>query len=305
MSPLRAQYIGLLTLRGYTQRTQESYVNAVAALDRHYGRSPHRLSDEQVRDYLLGLHQRGLSRSTINVAISALRVFYGVMLKRPVARIEECLPRPRKVTRRARVYSREELRRLFVTGCRSLRDRAFLMTVYGAGLRLNEACHLQVEDVESSRGMLRVNQGKGNKDRYTVLSPWLLEVLRDYCREFRPQGPWLFPAPRLEGRPMVDGSAQMIFCRALVRAGLPNRGGIHCLRHSFATHLLEDGVDVLTIKKLLGHASFATTAGYLHVSAEQAVRVRSPLDVMAPPPPVLSSPPPPPSPPSASMADPR
>lgn len=283
MSPLRAQYIGLLTLRGYTQRTQESYVNAVAALGRHYGCSPDRLTDEQVRDYLLGLHRRGLSRGTVNVAISALRVFYGVMLKRPVARIEECLPRPRKVTRRARVYSREELRRLFVTGCRSLRDRAFLMTVYGAGLRLSEACHLRVEDVESSRGMLRVDQGKGNKDRYTVLSPWLLEVLRDYWRQFRPLGPWLFPAPRLEGKPMVDGSAQMIFCRALKRAGLPNRGGIHCLRHSFATHLLEDGVDVLTIKKLMGHANFATTAGYLHVSAEQAVRVRSPLEAMAPP----------------------
>lgn len=159
MSPLRAQYIGLLTLRGYTQRTQESYVNAVAALGRHYGRSPDRLTDEQVRDYLLGLHRRGLSRGTVNVAISALRVFYGVMLKRPVERIEECLPRPRKVTRRPRVYSREELRRLFVMGCRSLRDRAFLMTVYGAGLRLNEACHLQVRDVESSRGMLRVAQG--------------------------------------------------------------------------------------------------------------------------------------------------
>lgn len=294
MSPLRAQYIGLLTLRGYAQRTQESYVNAVAALGRHYGCPPDRLTDEQVRDYLLGLHERGLSRGTINVAISALRLFYGVMLKRPVARIEECLPRPRKVTRRARVYSREELRALFVTGCRSLRDRAFLMTVYGAGLRLNEACHLKFEDVEGSRGMLRVAQGKGNKDRYTVLSPWLLEVLRDYWREFRPRGPWLFPARRLEGRPMVDGSAQMIFCRALERAGLPNRGGIHCLRHSFATHLLEDGVDVLTIKKLMGHANFATTAGYLHVSAEQAVRVRSPLDVMAPP--TL---------PPASVADPR
>lgn len=116
MSPLRAQYVGLLTLRGYAQRTQESYVNAVAALGRHYGCSPDRLSDEQIRDYLLGLHRRGLCRGTINVAISALRVFYGVMLKRPVARIEECLPRPRKVTRRARVYGREELRRLFVTG---------------------------------------------------------------------------------------------------------------------------------------------------------------------------------------------
>jgi integrase/recombinase XerD len=285
MSPLRTQYVGLLTLRGYTQRTQESYVNAVAALSRHYGRSPDRLSDRQIRDYLIGLHRRGLSRSTVNVAISALRLLYRTMLGRAVERIEQCLPRPRKITRRARVYSREELRLLFTKGCRSLRDQAFLMTVYGAGLRLSEACHLHIADVESTRGMLRVCQGKGNKDRYTVLSPWLLEVLRDYWRQFRPQGTWLFPAPRLHNRPMVDGTAQLMFCRALRRAGLPNRGGIHCLRHSFATHLLEDGVDVLTIKKLMGHSNFATTAGYLHVSGEQAVRVRSPLDGVAPPPP--------------------
>ena len=114
---------------------------------RHYGLPPAQLNDGQIRDYLMGLHREGLSRSTINVAISALRLFYRVMLKRPVERIEECLPRPRKVTPRPRVYSREELRTLFTTGCRSLRDRAFLMTVYGAGLRLNEACHLQVGDV--------------------------------------------------------------------------------------------------------------------------------------------------------------
>lgn len=282
MSPLRAQFVGLLTLRGYAQRTQQSYIRAVAALSRHYGRSPDRLSDAQIRDYLLSLHQLGRSRSTINVAISGLRLFYGGLLKRSVERIEECLPRPRKVTRRARVYSREELRALFATGCRSVRDRAFLMTVYGAGLRLGEACRLQVGDVEGSRGMLRVSQGKGAKDRYTVLSPWLLEVLQDYWRQCRPQKPWLFPAPRLDNKPMVPGTGQMIFGRALERAGLPNRGGIHCLRHCFATHLLEDGVDVLTLRKLMGHANFATTAGYLHVSAEQAVRVRSPLEDIAP-----------------------
>lgn len=116
MSPLRTQFIGLLTLRGYAQRTHESYVRAVAALSRHYGLPPDQLNDGQIRDYLMGLHREGLSRSTINVAISALRLFYRVMLKRPVERIEECLPRPRKVTPRPRVYSREELRELFTTG---------------------------------------------------------------------------------------------------------------------------------------------------------------------------------------------
>jgi site-specific recombinase XerD len=283
MSPLRTQYIGLLTLRGYTQRTQESYINAVAALARFYGRSPRLLSDEEIRNYLIGLHQRGLSRSTINVAISALRLFFGAMLKRTVARLEECLPRPRKIIHRARVYSREELARLFELGCRNAKERAFLMTIYGCGLRLNEACHLRVGDIESSRMMVRISQGKGNKDRYTVLSPWLLEELRAYWRAYKPTGEWLFPAHRCPGRPMIDGTVQMFFARALKRAGLPNRGGVHCLRHSFATHLLEDGVDVLTLKKLLGHAHFGTTAGYLHVSAEAAVKVRSPLDSMVRP----------------------
>ena len=166
---------------------------------------------------------------------------------------------------------------MFADGCRSAAQRTFLMTVYGAGLRLNEACHLKVKNIESGRMMLRVEQGKGRKDRYTILSPWLLEELRGYYRRQRP-GVWLFPARRGGDVPMVDGTAQRIFYRSLARAGLPNRGGIHSLRHSFATHLLEDGVDLLTLKMLLGHSHFSTTAAYLHVSRRQLQAVRSPLD---------------------------
>lgn len=280
MTPLRQRYIGLLTLRGYAQRTHESYINAVAALARFYRRSPDLLSDEEIRSYLLGLHRRGLSRGTVNVAISALRLLYGTLLKRPVERMEECLPRPRKVIQRARVYSRDELALLFEQGCRTAKERAFLMTLYGAGLRLNEACHLRCGDIESSRMMLRVSQGKGNKDRYTVLSAWLLDELRAYYRAYRPNGEWLFPACRCPGRPMIDGTVQKFFASALHRAGLPNRGGVHCLRHSFATHLLEDGVDVPVLKMLMGHASFSTTSGYLHVSEQSLARVRSPLDAI-------------------------
>jgi site-specific recombinase XerD len=277
MSPLRDQYIRLLTLRGYAQRTHESYIAAVAALAGHYRRTPASLSDEEIRSYLTGLHHRGLSFSTINVAVSALRLFYGQVLKRPMDELKELLPRSRRVTRRAGVYAREELRRLFVDGCRGVAPRAFLMTVYGAGLRLNEACHLKVRHIESGRMMLRVEQGKGRKDRYTILSPWLLEELRGYYRWQRP-GVWLFPSRRGGDVPMIDGTAQKIFYTALERAGLPNRGGIHCLRHSFATHLLEDGVDLLTLKMLLGHSHFSTTAGYLHVSRRRLEAVRSPLD---------------------------
>ena len=277
MSPLREQYVGLLTLRGYAQRTHESYIAAVAALAGHYKRSPASLSDEEIRGYLIGLHHRGLSFSSINVAVSALRLFYGQVLKRPMEDLKELLPRSARVTRRPGVYAREELKKLFADGCRSAAQRTFLMTVYGAGLRLNEACHLKVKNIESGRMMLRVEQGKGRKDRYTILSPWLLEELRGYYRRQRP-GVWLFPARRGGDVPMVDGTAQRIFYRSLARAGLPNRGGIHSLRHSFATHLLEDGVDLLTLKMLLGHSHFSTTAAYLYVSRRQLQAVRSPLD---------------------------
>jgi integrase/recombinase XerD len=277
MSPLRQQYIRLLTLRGYSQRTNESYISAVAALSGRYGRSPAKLSDEEIQSYLIELGHRGLSFSTINVAVSSLRLFYGQVLKRPMEGLKALLPRRRGVTRRPRVYAREELRKLFLEGCRSIAHRAFLMTVYGAGLRLNEACHLKVRHIESGRMLLRVDQGKGRKDRYTILSPWLLEELKSYYRQERP-GIWLFPARRGGDIPMIDGTAQKIFYTALERAGLPNRGGIHCLRHSFATHLLEDGVDLLTLKMLLGHSHFSTTAGYLHISRKRLAAVRSPLD---------------------------
>lgn len=276
MTPLRKQYCEYLLLRGYSERTIEAYVAAVAALAKHCRRPPDAISEAEIRGWLLLLHERGRSFSTINVAVSALRLFYGAILRRPVDRLHECLPRMRKATRRPRVYSREELARLFAA-CQDRRARAFLLTVYGAGLRLNEACHLKTGDVEGSRLLLRIEQGKGAKDRYTILCPWLLTELRRYYACCRPRGPWLFPSRRDPSRPMIDGCAQKMFYGALKRAGLPNRGGIHCLRHSFATHLLEDGGDLITLKKLLGHAQFTTTANYVAVTRERITGVRSPL----------------------------
>ena len=156
------------------------------------------------------------------------------------------------------------------------------MTLYGAGLRLNEGCHLRPTDIESSRMMIRVHQGKGAKDRYTILSAWLLEELRGYWRAcHHASSPWLFHSSRDPQRPLCDHVAQNVFYAALQRAGLPNRGGIHSLRHSFATHLLESGVEIMVLKKLLGHGSLKTTCGYLHVSEERIAQVRSPLDGLA------------------------
>jgi integrase/recombinase XerD len=276
MTPLRRQYCEYLTLRGYSERTIESYIAAVAALAKHYWRPPDRISGPEIRDYLLWLQRQGRSFSTINVAVSGLRLFYAAVLRRPIDGLQECLPRMRKARRKPRVYSREELQRLFAA-CHDPRFRAFLLTVYGAGLRLNEACHLKVGDIESSRMMLRIEAGKGAKDRYTILSPWLLAELRRYYACCRP-GHWLFPSRRDPSRPMIDGCAQKMFYAALKMAGLPNRGGIHCLRHSFATHLLEEGCDLVALKKLLGHSHFVTTANYIAVTRERLRGVPSPLD---------------------------
>jgi len=275
MTPLRKQYSEYLTLRGYSDRTKESYLAAVGALAKHYWRRPDRISELEIRDYLLLLHRKGRSFSTINVAVSALRLFYAEVLKRPVDRLGDHLPRTGRAIKRPRVYSKEELRRLFAS-CPDVLGRALLLTIYGAGLRLNEACHLRVSDIESDRMMLRIEQGKGAKDRYTILSPWLLRELRRHWRCSRPRT-WLFPSRRDPERPMLDGTAQKLFYAALQRAGLPNRGGIHCLRHSFATHFLEEGGDLPTLKKLLGHAYFSTTAGYVQVSRERTAGVSSPL----------------------------
>jgi site-specific recombinase XerD len=281
MTTLRQQLINVLTLKGYAARTVETYVESVAGLAKYFGLSPAQLSDQQLQEYLLHLHARGLSASTLNVRLSGLRLFYQQVLQRPWT--IKALPRPKPAIRRARAYSLEEIQRLLRLGTKNEKHRAFLMTVYGAGLRLGEACGLQVAEIESGRMLLRVRQGKGRKDRYTCLSPWLLEELRRYWRLVRPPL-WLFPTERDAQAPFTRHTGQAIFYHALKRAGLPNRGGIHCLRHSFATHLLEAGVDLITLKKLLGHARFTTTAGYLHVTAEHAAVLPNPLLGVAPSP---------------------
>lgn len=281
MTPLRKKLIDALTLRRYSAKTHEAYIGAVSALARYYERPPDRICNEEIRDYLLHLHnRRKLSASSINVALSGIRFFYCHVLERSIAEVERSLPRPAQPKRYARLYSLEEIKVLLSKGCTQFKHKVFVMTVYGAGLRLNEACHLRVQDIESDRMMIRVEQGKGAKDRYTVLSPWLLEELRVYWKIYRPPGPWLFVSAWDPQRPLNGRTAQKMFYGALARCGLPNRGGIHCLRHSFATHLLEAGVEITVIKVLLGHRSLKTTANYLHVSRERLAQVKSPLEFL-------------------------
>jgi site-specific recombinase XerD len=281
MTLLRQRLIEELVLRGYSNKTKEAYVHAVTGLAGHYHRSPDQLSDQEARAYLLHLHTHtGKAASTLNVAVSGLRFFYRFVLRKPFAHIERAMPRVFKPKRRPKAYSQGQIKRLLSEGCPVLKHRAFLATVYGAGLRLNEACHLRPEHIERSRGQIRIEQGKGRKDRYTVLPQTLLPILEEYWRSYRPSGGWLFPSSQEPNKPMPDGTAQKIFYNAVQRARLPDKGGIHCLRHSFATHWLELGLPLFVLKRLLGHTSLSTTATYLHVSREHLAKVKSPYDTL-------------------------
>ena len=255
-------------------------MRAVYCLAKHYRKSPDRLNDEELKNYMFHLaHEKQLAASSLNQYISAFRLFYETVLQRPMDQVRRAMPRVHRAIRRPQVYSVEELERLFSVGCPYPKHRAFLMTVYGAGLRLSEACHLKAEHIHRYRMQIRVEQGKGRKDRYTLLSPKLLEELKAYWECFRPAH-WLFPASNDPRLPMVEGVGQKIFYTALKRAGLPRRGGIHSLRHSFATHLLESGVEITVLQRLLGHSSLATTATYLHVRQERLAQIKSPLQLL-------------------------
>lgn len=280
MTPLRQQLIQELVLRGLSDRTQEAYVHQVYQLAKFYRQSPDQLSDQQVRQYLFHLaHQRKLAASTVNQAVNAFRFFYHHVARRDLEALRRALPIGRKEIHRPQVFSIEELGKLFTVGCPHPKPRAFLMTVYGAGLRLNEACHLKFEHIDSARMQTRVVQGKGKKDRYTLLSPKLLEELRLYWRLFRPEH-WLFPSSRDPLKPMIDATAQKMYYAAVQRAGLRRKGGLHALRHSFATHLLEAGVEITVLQRLLGHSSLSTTATYLHVRRERLAQIQGPLELL-------------------------
>ena len=211
--------------------------------------------------------------------MSGLRFFYGRVLHRPTSAIQEALPRMKKPVQRPRVYSVQELEQLFNSPTLNPKHRAEFMTIYAAGLRVSELCHLRVADLLSDRHQIRVVAGKGQKDRYTLLSPRLLEELRAYWRLYHPKD-WLFPSPLLPDQPVNRYTVERAFTAAVERAGLPDRGGPHSLRHSFATHLLEAGVDLLTLQRWLGHSHLSTPSTSLHVRQERLDHISSALDLI-------------------------
>jgi integrase/recombinase XerD len=280
MSELRERMSNAMCLRGLAARTQEAYIGAVADLAVFYHRSPAELRVEEVQAYLLHLiRDRKLAYASVNQASCALRFLYRRVLGRPEAGFD--IPMAKVPKRLPQILSREEVARL-IDAARTLRGRTLLMTTYAAGLRVSEVCNLQVRDIESAadRMCLKVCHGKGGKDRYTLLSPRLLAALRTYWRDTRPQR-WLF-SNRSGSGPMEIQTAQRIYYAARNAAGIAPEGGIHGLRHAFATHLLEGGVDLYSIGRLLGHDHLSTTARYLHLARAKLTGNTSPLELLDP-----------------------
>jgi len=272
-TPLRERTIETLKLGHYCERTIDTYIAWLIRLGEHYHRSPAELDNEQVQAFLLHLiEERKLAWSTVNQALAACRFLYEKVLYRPHAELR--VPARRKVTYRACAYSKEQIAAL-LAAAQNPKHRALIMCAYGAGLRVSEVVVLKPAHIESQRGLIRVEQGKGHKDRYTVLPNRLLDELRSYYRCFHP-GEWLFFG-RDRAQPMPIGSAQKIFYLIRNRAGI-GHGGIHTLRHSFATHTLEAGADLFELKRMMGHSAIKTTSGYIHISKEHLQSVPSPLD---------------------------
>lgn len=274
MTPLRQRMIEDMQLRNLAPITQRNYIAHVASFARFFGQSPDVLDQEAVRQYLLYLlEERKLSPEGVNQQVSALKFFYLTTLELPWNDLD--FPRVKRPHRLPVVLSHEEVVQFF-DHVPSLRYRAALMLCYGAGLRVSEAVAVKVGDIDSQRGLIRVEQGKGRKDRYAMLSPRLLEVLRVYWRAARPQ-PYLFPSWR-SGRHLNAASLQQACRDAWLRSGLRKRVTVHTLRHSFATHLLENGTDVRVIQVLLGHSQIDTTARYTAVTPQLISATLSPLD---------------------------
>lgn len=287
MTPLRQRMLDAMTVRGLAERTKECYTDAIGRMAKYFHRSPDLLSPPEVEAYLLHLvKDRKLSYSSVNHAASASRFLFETVLGRPsdIARLRP--PMARVPQKQPQLLAREEIARLFAC-CAHPVYRMALQTIYATGLRVSEVCFLRVGDIDSAtdRMCVRVDSGKGGADRYSLLSPSLLALLRRYSRTYKPHhncGKWLFANGTGEGAVGVE-SLQRSYQAARHCAGITKTGGTHTLRHCFATHLLEGGVDLYTISRLLGHGHISTTQRYLHLISPQfrAPKGMDPLDLLA------------------------
>ena len=272
VSPLRRRMINDMMLHNLLPATQRSYLHAVTKFSRYFGHSPDRLGLEDVRAFQVYLVSQGISWPWLNQTVCALRFFYGVTLNR--GEIPERIAYARTPRKLPAILSPDEVVR-FLEAVPSLKSRAALTTAYAAGLRVSEAVSLKVGDIDSDRMLLQVRHGKGAKDRTVMLSAQLLDILRTYCRLTRPAD-WLFPG---RGERPIDVTVLHSACWSATKAaGLTKKVSVHTLRHSFATHLLESGVDIRIIQVLLGHNGLSTTARYTQVATTTIASAQSPLD---------------------------
>jgi integrase/recombinase XerD len=273
MSPLRRRMTEDMTIRNLSPATQRSYIHAVSRFSQHFGRSPNRLGLEDVRAYQVHLASKGVAWGSLNQVVCALRFFYGVTLGE--ATIPERIAYAREPRKLPTVLGADEVVK-FLEAVSSLKARVALTTAYAAGLRVSEVAALKIRDIDSGRMVLRIEHGKGGKERYAMLSQTLLGILRGYWRLARPPL-YLFPG-RTPDKP-VEPNVLYAACRsAAAAAGLDKRVSVHVLRHSFATHLLEQGADIRVIQVLLGHENLSTTARYTRVSTRVIARTESPVD---------------------------
>ena len=277
MTPLRQRMTEDMQVRNLALNTQTSYLQQVSLFARHFHKSPLELGLEEIRSYQVYLTtEKKLAPGSILIAVAALRFLYKVSLKRDWP-FDDAIPAPKKPQKLPVVLSPEEVLH-FLECVGSMKHRAILTTCYAAGLRISEAVRLKPNDVDSQRMVIRVEQGKGQKDRYVMLSPKLLETLRTYWRAARPKE-WLFVGS-IPGQPITRSAVALVCREARQLSGIRKPISPHSMRHAFAVHLLESGTDVRTIQLLLGHRSLATTARYLRIATSKVCSASSPLDLL-------------------------
>jgi integrase/recombinase XerD len=287
MTTLRQRMTEDMQVRNLALNTQTCYVQQVSLFARHFNKSPEQLGPEDIRSYQVYLtNEKKLAPGSILIAVAAMRFLYKVSLKKDWT-FEDVIPAPKKPQTLPIVLSPEEV--LQFLGCvGGTMHRAILTTCYAAGLRISEAVCLTVPDIDSARMVIRVDQGKGQKDRYVMLSPRLLEILRDWWRVEKPKQ-WLFPGV-IPGQHISTEAVEQACQKARRRCPIPKPTTPHSLRHAFAVHLLESGTDVRTIQLLLGHRSLATTARYLRIATSKVCATTSPIDLLPRPIPTDSKP---------------
>jgi len=264
-------------LHGLSKHTQDEYYTKAKQFQNYYDKPATELGIEEINDFLYYLLiEKKLTSGTINTYSSGLKFLYEETLDMPINLRK--MPR-HKITRRIPdILTKEEVQKLF-DACDNLRDKCMLMTMYSSGLRVSEVVGLRVKDIDSKKMQIFINQGKGKKDRYAILSENNLQTLREYWKAYRP-GEWMFYSRNHTGTHITTKSAQDMLKKHVAAANITKKVTTHTLRHSFATHLMDDGTDIFLIKKLMGHSEIKTTCFYLHIAAISTINVKSPMDTM-------------------------